>query len=259
MDLDVQRYLERLAYRGPREVSVDALRQLHHAHLLAVPFENLSIHAGETIQLDEGWLFEKIVGRWRGGFCYELNGLFAALLRTLGFRVDRLAARVFGADGNAGIPFDHMALRVHLEGEWLADVGYGDSFIEPLPLRPGEWQGLRRRYRLRAVGGGEYIVDEQRDGAWKPQYIFSTEPHELGAFAPGCSHHQSSPRSPFTQRRICSRLTETGRVTVRDGMHIVTHADGSKTETAIDDARFGELLASEFGIRGVISAPGERS
>lgn len=245
--MDIDRYLQRIAYRGPRDASLDSLRQLHRAHLLAVPFENLSIHSGETIQLDEAWLYEKIVTRRRGGFCYELNGLFAALLRELGFDVARLAARVYGADGTEGIEFDHMALRIRFERDWLADVGFGDCFIEPLPLAAGEWRDVRRSYRLRSAGA-DYAVDEHRDDAWKPQYILSTRAYELSDFEPGCRHHQTSAESPFTRRRICSRLTETGRVTIRDGLHVVTHADGSKTETTIDAARFGELLASEFGI-----------
>src|SRR4051812_18379593 len=106
--MDVDRYLERIGYRGPTAPSLEALRQLHLAHLTTVPFENLSVRSGELIVLDPERLFEKIVLRRRGGFCYELNGLFAALLDVFGFRVSRLAGRV-GADG---ISFDHMALRV---------------------------------------------------------------------------------------------------------------------------------------------------
>ena len=129
----LDRYLARITYDGPRDPTIATLRRLHRAHLLAVPFENLSIHRGERIELDESWILDKIVERRRGGFCYELNGAFSALLRALGFRVDRLAARVYGAGGEPGIPYDHMALRVRLERDWLADVGFGDCFIEPLP------------------------------------------------------------------------------------------------------------------------------
>ncbi len=112
---------------------------MHLAHLLSVPFENLSIHWRgihwrEPIILGDEALFEKIVRRRRGGFCYELNGLFAALLRELGFSVKMLSAEVADAEGNFGPPFDHMALLVTLEDRWLADVGFGDSFREPLLL-----------------------------------------------------------------------------------------------------------------------------
>ena len=87
------------------------LVELHELHLAAVPFENLSIHLGEAIVLDEDLLVDKIVNRRRGGFCYELNGAFAALLRALGHDVRILSAKVFN-DGAYGPPFDHMALRV---------------------------------------------------------------------------------------------------------------------------------------------------
>src|SRR3989304_2800207 len=102
----------------------------------AVPFENLDIIAGRPIVLEEEALLDKIVRRRRGGFCYELNGLFSALLRTLGFRVTRLSAGVLNEDGTFGPDFDHMTLLVELEDRWLADVGVGGFFREP-PLPHG--------------------------------------------------------------------------------------------------------------------------
>src|SRR4051812_10193641 len=97
--LDVHAYLERIRYHGPLDPTAETLRRLQVAHLLSVPFENLSIHWGEPIELDDEALFEKIVVRRRGGFCYELNGLFATLLRALGFDVAMLSA---GVEGSAG-------------------------------------------------------------------------------------------------------------------------------------------------------------
>src|SRR5690349_2377671 len=116
-------YLSRIGM--PEELappSAELLRELHIRHLESVPFENLSIHLDEPIRLDEDALLDKIVRRRRGGFCYELNGVFAALLEALGFRVTRHAARVFSGDGQLGIPFDHLALIVDLDEEWLVDV-----------------------------------------------------------------------------------------------------------------------------------------
>ena len=133
MKLDVERYLQRIGYSGSTAPTERSLRAIHRAHLISVPFENLSVRGGEPIPLDEEALFEKIVVRRRGGFCYALNGLFASLLEGLGFRVARLAGRV----GVPGIAFDHLALRVDLERPWLADVGFGDSFLDPLHLDAG--------------------------------------------------------------------------------------------------------------------------
>jgi N-hydroxyarylamine O-acetyltransferase len=138
---DTKAYLERINYHGPLVPAAETLRGLQVAHLLTVPFENLSIHAGQPIVLEDDALFTKIVTNRRGGFCYEANGLFAALLQALGFDVTMLSAGVANANGKFGPDFDHMALMVQLEERWLVDVGFGDSFFEPLLLdEAGEQQ-----------------------------------------------------------------------------------------------------------------------
>src|SRR5262249_48688823 len=109
----VAAYLDRIGATRPPVLDGAALGALHRAHLLTVPFENLSIHLAEPISLAEGDLADKIVTRRRGGFCYELNGTFALLLEALGANVVRAAARVYG-DGRLGPPFDHLTLIVRL-------------------------------------------------------------------------------------------------------------------------------------------------
>src|SRR5882762_9725355 len=147
--MDIAAYLQRVNYTGPLVPSAETLRLLQVAHLRTVPFENLSIHSGEPIVLNDEALFEKFVRRRRGGFCYELNGLFAALLRALGFNVEMLSAQVANAEGVFGPNFDHMTLLVTLAERWLVDVGFGDSFLEPLKLDEEieQIQG-RRAYRI---------------------------------------------------------------------------------------------------------------
>ena len=130
--VEIARYLERISYHGSREPILSTLQALHEAHLLAVPFENLDIALGRAIVLDEASLWTKIVEHHRGGFCYELNGLFAQLLLALGFQVDLLSAAVARETGGFGPDFDHLTLLVHLEQDWLADVGFGESFRQPL-------------------------------------------------------------------------------------------------------------------------------
>src|SRR6476660_5351915 len=143
--MDIEAYLKRINYNGPRQPNAETLRSLQKAHLLSVPFENLSIHSGEPIVLDEDALFTKIVEQKRGGFCYECNGLFASLLRALGFDVAMLAAGVAHPGGGFGPIFDHMTLMVTLDQRWLVDVGFGESFVEPLLLdsRSEQVQGTR--------------------------------------------------------------------------------------------------------------------
>src|SRR5215212_11481530 len=122
MAMWIDDYLRRIGYDGPREPSAVVLRELHVRHLLSIPFENLDIHWKRPIVVDVERFIDKIVRERRGGFCYELNGAFAALLRELGFDVQMLSGRVMSADGNFGPPFDHMALLVN--GQWIADVGF---------------------------------------------------------------------------------------------------------------------------------------
>ncbi|WEO97495.1 arylamine N-acetyltransferase [Streptomyces sp. FXJ1.172] len=255
-------YLHRIgAVRPPRPTS-QALRELHLCHLRAVPFENLSIHLGEEIVLEEKRLLDKVVGARRGGFCYELNGAFGALLAALGYEVDLLAARVYGDEGRLGIPYDHLALRVRTEEQdtWLADVGFGTHSHCPLRYAErGEQADPGGVFRIVAVGpdaagaggGGPAEagdLDVVRDGA--PQYRLETRSRTLGDFRAGAWWHSTSPLSHFTGSLVCSRITEDGgRITLGGHVLRTTAADGRRTtrELATDE----EVLAvyrERFGI-----------
>ena len=251
LPMDVQAYLDRIEFRGPLDPHFGMLRQLHLAHLMHVPFENLSIHSHEPIVLNDSALFEKIVTRRRGGFCYELNGLFAGLLRELGFEVALLSAQVAGSQNGFSRDFDHMTLRVALNQErWLADVGFGDSFIEPLPLvADSQYQQRENRYRL-VSDNQERLVLEQalKDEAWVPQYRFSLQPYQYSDYAEMCSYHQTSPESHFTRQRICSRLTPRGRISLSDMRFIVTE-NGVRSERVLkNEEEYNEVLRQQFGI-----------
>lgn len=238
-------YLHRLGVERPEHPTADVLRRLHLRHLRTVPFENLSIHLGEEIVLEEERLVDKLVGAGRGGFCYEVNGAFGALLAALGFEVTLLAARSYGEEGRLGIPYDHLALRVGTrdEGEWLADVGFGTH--SHLPLRFGE-RGAQEDpggvFRIAEAGpdaagarggaAGEAEardLDVIRDG--KPRYRLETRPRALADFTAGAWWHSTSPASHFTQSLVCSRLTEDGgRITLGGRRLTETSADGRRTE-----------------------------
>jgi N-hydroxyarylamine O-acetyltransferase len=250
--MNVQTYLDRLNYDGPLVPTAETLRRLQVAHLLTVPFENLSIHAREPIVLEDQALFQKIVSRRRGGFCYELNGLFAALLRALGFEVAILSAQVGNAEGNFSPDFDHMALMVTLDERWLVDVGFGDSFVEPLLLdeRDSQVQG-DRAYRI--VVDGERLVVTQRNDVdpsdeWKPQYRFKLKPYQYSDYTEMCEYHQTSPLSHFTKARICSRLTPRGRITLSEMLFITTE-DGARRERPVaSQGEYADILRKDFGI-----------
>jgi N-hydroxyarylamine O-acetyltransferase len=248
--MDIAAYLKRIDYRGSIVPSAQTLRELQQAHLLAVPFENLSIHSAEPIVLDDDSLFQKVVVRRRGGFCYELNGLFAALLRALGFKVAMLSARVANAEGSFGPDFDHMTLMVTLEERWLADVGFGDSFLEPLLLesRQEQVQG-ERAYEI--VEDGDHLILRQREGKgkWKAQYRFTLQPHSYSDYAEMCRYHQTSPQSHFTRGRICTRATLEGRITLSELRLITTLKNFEKRERMLaNEEEYTAMLGRHFGI-----------
>jgi N-hydroxyarylamine O-acetyltransferase len=234
--LNVPAYLDRIAYSGPLAPTAEVLRNLHRAHLLSVPFENLDVALGRKIECDETGFIHKIVDLHRGGLCYELNGAFSALLRAVGFHVTLLSARVPREDGSDGPEFDHLALRIDLEQPWLADVGFGDSFLEPIGLLSGTG-GTHdgRTYRVVDCGHSMRMERAEVGGPWKRQYSFSLTPRNLSDFAPMCQYHQTSPESPFTRKSVCSKATPDGRITLADRRLIFTR-NGIREE---------QLLASE--------------
>jgi len=243
--MNIDAYLARIAVAGPSSPSPATLSALHLAHLFSVPFENLDI-GRRSIVLDGAAFFEKIVQRRRGGFCYELNGLFAALLRELGFRVTLISGQVATATGGFGPEFDHLALLVELDERWLVDVGFGDSFLEPLRLdsRDVTIQG-KREYRIDEADGEWTLL--RRETGWEPQYRFTVEARSLADFSGMCVYHQTSPESGFTRRSLCSIATESGRVTLSGDRLIITR-DGAREERPVAEAERAILLREHFGV-----------
>lgn len=247
--MDTKAYLERIQYAGSLSPTIETLRDLQLSHLLSVPFENLSIHIGEPILLREDSLFDKIVLHRRGGFCYELNGLFACLLRQLGFDVRMLSGGVVKADGGFGPDFDHMTLMVQLEDRWLVDVGFGDSFREPLLVDRRDVQPQGKRSYQICDDGNYLILNENRgDGDWKAQYRFTLQPHEFADYEEMCHYHQTSPESTFTRKRVCSKAKPDGRVTLSDMRLIETTDNGKQERDMVDEEEYKAVLAKEFGI-----------
>ncbi|MER7047200.1 arylamine N-acetyltransferase family protein [Streptomyces jumonjinensis] len=248
-------YLRRIGADRPQRADATALRDLQTRHLRTVPFENLSVHLGEDIVLAERPLVAKIVESGRGGFCYELNGAFAALLRELGFAVALLQARVYDDKGRLGIPYDHLALLVEtVDGEgrdggpWLVDVGFGDSFHHPLAFGDRDDQAdPAGTFRIVAAEHGD--LDLHRDG--KPQYRIVAGRNELADFRAGAWWHRTSPDSPFTGSLVCSRLTDDGgRITLAGRKAVTTTASGERREEPlVDDAAVLAAYRDHFGLR----------
>jgi len=251
--MNIPAYLTRLNYSAFVKPDAETLHGLQFAHLLTVPFENLDIGLKRPIQLSEEALWEKIIIRKRGGFCYELNGLFAWLLKQIGFDVTYLNARVFNREGNLGIDFDHLALLVRIPHEstrLLADVGFGDSFNKPLSFeKNGEQvQGLRA-YKLEQTSEGYITRQNNYDGSWERQYFFDLQPHNFPAeYESACLYHQTSPESSFTRGSIISKATPNGRVSLEDKWLIVT-TNGKREKVPIaNHEEYQALLKEHFGV-----------
>jgi N-hydroxyarylamine O-acetyltransferase len=252
--METAAYLTRIQYREPIRPDAQTLHGLQQAHMLAVPFENLDIGLKRPIRLDLESLWNKIVVRHRGGFCYEVNGLFGWLLGQIGFDVTYLNARDYHPeDDSFGIDFDHLVLLVRVPNEptrWVADVGWGDSFTRPLDLDSSDWQkqGLRA-YRLEPFRGGYQLWQRGYRGELERQYFFDLVPHRFPAeYEATCAYHQTSPESIFTRKRIISRLTEDGRVSLDSGRLILTK-NGQRAERPFEDENeFHALLKQHFDI-----------
>jgi N-hydroxyarylamine O-acetyltransferase len=252
--LDVPAYLARISYDGPVVPTLPVLQEVHLAHLRSVPFENLDIHLGQPISLAEEDLFCKVVQRRRGGFCYELNGLFAALLREMGYEVTLLAAQFPLPDGRVPIEFDHLVLRVEAPGmaPVLADIAAGRrSFATPLAINSDEAQRqpvAGANFRLLPEEGAMRLWRREGDGEWERVYRFTWQPRQLADFEPGSLYHQTSPDSDFTRKRVCTRMTGDGRITLADHVLITTRNGNRQEEHLPDDAAWTAALQTHFGI-----------
>lgn len=251
-DVDVGAYLGRIEAVGLPDVDVgyDLLAALQRRHLLTVPFENLDVVAGEPITLDRAAFAEKIVERERGGFCYELNGLFAGLLSALGFETRMVGGRVTRSDGSLGPPGDHLAIVVDLDDPYLVDVGFGDFARVPLPMtgEPISDVGGTWRVRVDPDDPDAFLAQSWSEDGWRTEYAFTTETRQLEFFAEACQHHQTAPESPFVGEPVVTIATETGRVTLRPGTLTVTDHGLKRTQTVPTAEEREQILRERFGI-----------
>lgn len=230
--MDVDAYLARIGARPGA-----TLAELHTAHVRSVPFEDYDIHRGIPISLDVDDMYDKIVTRHRGGFCYELNGLFAALLRELGFDVTLVSAFEVSADGIRGPDFDHMRLIV--DGGWIADVGNGARWLRPVPLRPGVYDHVQVHR-----DGDLWRTSERCSDTWEPGWAWTQAPRELADFAARCRDQEHDPESHFVLRRLAALAVEGGRIALVNGVFSETGLPDCKVDA--DEER--ALLVSRFGI-----------
>lgn len=250
--IDLEAYFRRINYEGSREPSLQTLSRLHLLHALSIPFENLDSLQGRPINLDLPSLQAKLVSSGRGGYCYEQNTLFEAVLRALGFRVSGLAARVlWGREELAITPRIHMLLRVDLlEGIYLVDVGFGrltptaplrleQDVEQPTPHEPF------RLYRLNS----SWIVEAKAGDIWRGLYSVDLADHFDVDYEIYNYFVSTSPNSIFVHSLMAARPTPSGRyaifnsrLTIQSGSEIAHVRDLTSPQELI------EVLREKFDI-----------
>jgi N-hydroxyarylamine O-acetyltransferase len=224
------------------------MRALHRAHLLAIPYENLDVQFGRTLSIEREPIFEKIVARRRGGWCYEMNGLFGWALEQIGFRVVRGAGAVMREAMGDALIGNHLVLPVTLpEGQFLADVGFGDGPIDPVRLVPGDFSAHGFVYGLAQIDGGWWRLRNHPNGGAK-SFDFKLEPADESLLAERCAFLQSSEISPFVQNLVCQRYDEAGLSILRGRTLRRLEADRIEERLISSADELVAVLARVFGL-----------
>ncbi|MFV0244391.1 MAG: arylamine N-acetyltransferase family protein [Qingshengfaniella sp.] len=249
-------YLARLGMDRAPEATLAGLTALVVRHLAAVPFENYDIFRRVPVVLDTERAVEKVALHRRGGFCFEVNEAFRALLVSLGFVVKRIEGRVWIARvGRFGAPFDHLALVVSLpEGAFLVDVGFGDNNRVPMRLPEDTVQDISGTYHLGPDPGapGFWVLTRRASPAGaapvQPLYRMTLAPRALGDFSEMCRYHQTAPESLFMRGLVCTLPTQDGRLTMTAD-RLIQMKDGVRSERRLrtEEARLA-TLRDTFGV-----------
>ena len=248
--LNLDEYLARIDYQGPLNPNVALLRDLHVAHATHIPFENVDVLLGKPIALDLPNLETKLVTNRRGGYCFEQNTLFAAVLEQIGFTVTCLGARVrLGSTRVA--PRTHMLLLVKAEGKpFLADVGFGtDGFLDPIPLgvdakieQYGWFHRLEREGEL-------WVLRTMIEGVWTDQYAFSLEEQYPADYEVANFYTSAHPTSIFRQILVAQAQSTRGRLALHNSKLIEAAGSESQTSRTLAESEILPILAERFGLR----------
>ena len=248
MNLDL--YLNRIGFKGPATVSLSCLFGLQRSHMLNVPFENLDVYMGRPLKLDPADLFEKIVTHRRGGYCFELNTLYGAALREIGFDVTPILARVWLRNPPQTPSLTHMLHKVSIDGQiYISDVGFGGlttriplNISNPVPV--DDQVGL---IRLHPCEFGQMVQRQTPDG-WENQFSFTGEPAVLSDVLQGNHFTETHPSSHFRHNRFIGLFTEQGRNGLSD-LNFTSRAGDELTEKTLANAdEWIAFIEQEFGL-----------
>lgn len=250
MNLDA--YLNRIGYNGPRTATLETLTAIHVGHAQAIPFENLDVLLGRPILLEPSEVFRKLVTERRGGYCFEHNILLAQALRALGFRVTPLIARVrWQVPEGVPTPLTHMTLRVDLDDRaWLADAGFGGvGLTTPIVIEPDVEQGSPTETRRLLRDGTGLLQQVRFSGAWMDVYRFSLEEAPAIDFEVANWYTSTHPKSRFRQILMVARVDGPRRLTLSNREFTIRHVNGGVEKRTLESPdELLAVLASEFGL-----------
>jgi N-hydroxyarylamine O-acetyltransferase len=240
-------YLDRIGFDGRAQPDLATLRRLQRGHLEHIPFENLDVQFGRRVTLDPKDAFAKLVSGGRGGWCYEMNGLFGWALESIGFRVMPMSAAVLRRERGRAAIGNHLVLSVELEGPYLADVGMGDGPLEPIPIEEGVYQQEWRTLRLERLSDGWWRFHNS-ENALVPDFDFQHQPADWDLLTEKCLWQQTSAQSRFVQNAVCVRQ-RAGNIVALIGRVLKTIGrDGVEHRLVRSADEYVETLDAIFGI-----------
>jgi len=245
--MNLAAYLDRIGFAGSPEPDLATLGRIQRGHLEHIPYENLDVQLGRPVTLELRDAFAKLVTAGRGGWCYEMNGLFGAALAAIGFHVTRLAGSVRRDLMGEVMVGNHLVLKVDLEEPWIADVGFGDGPIDPFPLREGGFEAGGFAYRLERLEGGWWRFHNSEFGG-APSFDFTEQPASPALLAEKCQWLQTWPESPFVTTATAQRHRP-GEILVLRGRLLRRVRPGGTEDLLIGDAAaYVDLLARDFDL-----------
>jgi N-hydroxyarylamine O-acetyltransferase len=240
-------YLERIGFSGTARPDLETLRALQHTHVRSVPFENLDVQLRRPVGLDIEACFEKIVRRRRGGWCFELNGLFSWALGEIGFDVVRMSGGVNRERAGDAQMGNHLCLLVRIDRPYLVDVGFGGSLSQPLPLNAAEHRQPPYHLSLADLGNGYWRFSERtHDNSFS--FDFRLSAADETRFADKCAELQTSPASPFVQNLVAQQRIGDAHVSLRGRILTTLRETGEETTTLVSADELLAALRDKFDL-----------
>lgn len=247
--MKLQSYLDRIGYSGPLEPTRDTLSAIHAAHMHSIPFENLEIHLGNKVSIELAHIFDKIVHRARGGWCFEMNSLHAWALEKIGFNVTRLGAAVGRQEDDDSTALNHLCLRVDIpeagvDRPFLVDVGFGNGALDPLPLAEGIYSQDFTEHELK-IENRYWCYRNRQDNFG---YDFTLQPRSIDQFVDQCHYLQTSPESGFVKATVCQIFQGQEHIALRGVVLKETRSTGTTTREIDSQTEYSDLLTDTFGL-----------